>query len=220
MAALSHQQAREIVRDAWRLVHGREPTDNELTYAQAIAHLETGYGRIGQFAAMADRGQYQWGALERRRLPDGSCPPGTAPGTDLGPVCFYVYGSDTLAAAAFIRTLTRRHWPVIQAMQGSAEDVARAMRVPPAYYSGRSGSEQDRINYYASAITNHIRIIGAGSPTPPNGGGAAPSGAVAFTDPRRALVAAVAVGGLAWWYLYRTSSGRALRTDLGRVLAF
>ena len=218
MAALSHSQARTIVRDAWRLVHDREPTDNELLYTQAIALLETGYGRIGQFAAMADRGQFNWGALERRRLPDGSCPRGTAPGTDVGQVCFYVYESDTLAAAAFIRTLTKRHWPVIQAMQGSAEDVARAMRVPPAYYSGLSGNEQDRINAYANAISNSIRRIGANVPTP-NGGGTAPSG-VAAVDPRRALVAAVAVGGLAWWYFYRTSSGRALRTDLGRVFAF
>ena len=215
MAALSHAQVREIVRDAWRLVHGREPTENELLYSQAIALLETGYGRTGQFAAMAARGQFNWGALERRRLSDGSCPAGTAAGSDVGPVCFYVYESDTLAAAAFLRTLTKRHWPVVQAMQGSPEDVARAMRVPPAYYSGLSGSEQDRINAYASAIRNSIRRIGANAPTP----GGASSVLASATDPRRVLVAAVAAGALAWWYFYQTSSGRALRTDLARTFA-
>ena len=214
MAAVSHAQAREIVRTAWRLNHEREPTEGELLYAQAIALLETGYGRIGQFGAMAARGQYNWGALEGRRRPDGSCPEGMVPGSDQGAVCFYAFDSDLHAATAFIRTLTKRHWPVVQAMQGSPEDVARAMRVPPAYYAGRSGTENDRVNAYAQGIRNKIREIGANVPTPDGGAG------LSASDPqRRALVAAVAVGALAWWYLYRTSGGAGLRSNLAHLTA-
>lgn len=160
---MTHSEAREIVRQAWRRVHGRDPTDRELAYTQAIASLETGYGRAGQFGALAARGQYNWGALERRRLPSGECPDGTAAGTDEGPVCFYVFPSDVEAAAAFIRNLTTRHWPTLQAMnQGEAEDVARAMREPPAYYTGIAGSEDEKVRAYANGIRTQLRAIGAG----------------------------------------------------------
>ena len=37
------------------------------------------------------------------------------------------------------------------------------------------------------------------------------------TDPRRALVAAAAIGALTWWYLYRTSSGVSLRRGLSNL---
>jgi hypothetical protein len=159
-ASLSHAEARRIVAQAWQQVHGRSPTTNELNYTQAIALLETGYGRAGQFAQMAAQGQYNWGALERRRPQGGECPPGTAPGQDQGDVCFLVFPSDVEAAAVFIRNLTKRHWPTVQAMKGSPEDVARAMRVQPAYYTGNPGSEESKVNYYASAIRNGVRSIG------------------------------------------------------------
>ncbi len=159
MAALSHLQAWSIVADAWRDEHGRSPTYNEALFTQAIASLETGYGRAGQFRALSDRGHYNWGALERSRNADGSCPPGTAPGTDVGQVCFFVYPSDREAARAFIRTLTKKHWPTIAAMRGSAEDVARAMRVPPAYYQGYAGTEADRVAAYAGAIRGRAAEI-------------------------------------------------------------
>lgn len=158
---MTHAEAREIVRAAWKRVHGREPSENEIAYTQAIALLETGYGRSGQFGALAARGQYNWGALERGRSADGTCPAGTAAGSDQGRVCFYVFPDDVSAATAFIKNLTTRHWPTVQAMQGSAEDVARAMRVPPVYYVGLSGSEEDRIRAYANAITNALHQIGA-----------------------------------------------------------
>ena len=161
MAALSHAQARQIIADAWARVHGRAPTEPELTITQAIALLETGYGRAGQFSAMADQGQFNWGALERRPLADGSCPPGTVSGQDQGDVCFYVFPSDIEAAAQYIRTLTKKHWPVVQAMAtGSPEAVATAMRVPPAYYTGTGGSEADRIRAYANAIRGAITRSG------------------------------------------------------------
>lgn len=163
---LSHAQAREILRQAWRTVWGREPTAQELTYAAAVAYLETGYGRAGQFGTLAAQGIYNWGALERKPDANGECPPGTARGTDQGSVCFYAFPSDVAAAAAFVKLLTQSHWPVIAAMRGAPIDVARAMRVSPAYYTGTSGSSEDRAQAYASAITNAIRA--AGQPIPSN----------------------------------------------------
>lgn len=159
--ALSDASAREILREAWTRVHGRAPTSRELLYAQAIARLETGYGRAGQFGALAARGQFNWGALETRAPADGVCPAGTAPGNDQGSVCFFVFSSDVDAAAAFVRTLTKKHWPVLAAMKtGSPEDVASAMRVSPPYYTGISGSEQQKVQAYANAIASSIRAMG------------------------------------------------------------
>lgn len=156
---LSHLEAWQIVADAWRDEHGRSPTYNEALFTQAIALLETGYGRAGQFRALADRGQYNWGAMQRRPNADDSCPPGTAAGTDLRSVCFFVYPTDREAARAFIRTLTKKHWPTVAAMRGTADDLARAMRVPPAYYHGYSGTEEDRVAAYAGAIRGSAAAI-------------------------------------------------------------
>lgn len=209
MSSLSHAQAANIVHQAWQQVWGRAPTDRELAYAQAVAFLETGYGRIGQFAQMADRGQYQWGALERAQNADGSCPPGTAPGVDQGNVCFYVYSSDVAAATAFLKTLTRGKWPnVVNAMNtGSAVDVATAMYYPngpgstPHYFAGSSGSDQDRINTYAKAIGNALATAGY-SNLP--AGGASSSGGSLLVMGALGLAAGYAYvhyfGTPTWWH--------------------
>ena len=206
---MTHAQAREIVRRAWRRVHGRDPSERELVYAQAIASLETGYGRTGQFAAMAARGRYNWGALQRG-VPgaDGSCPAGSEPGLDASrPRCFLVFNSDEEAAAAFLHILTKTCWPVVSAMRGTPEDVATAMRVRPVYYEGLGGSEQDRIAYYANAIRGAARAAGnswerAGT-------------AVRASSPILPFAILAATGTYAWMML--TESGmRARRSIFGR----
>jgi hypothetical protein len=171
MAGLSHAQAHDVVVAAWQNVHGREPSAREALYAQAIAFLESGYGRAGQFGTLAARGQYNWGALERRVNADGSCPDGFALGVDQGQVCFYVFSSDVDAATAFVRTLTKGHWPVLQAMQGTPEDVAAAMRVPPPYYAGTASTEAQKVADYATAIRNAIKSIGTSVPGPVSAAG-------------------------------------------------
>ena len=205
---MTHAEAREIILRAWRRVHGRNPSERELVYAQAIASLETGYGRTGQFAAMAARGKYNWGALQRVPGADGSCPPGTEPGLDASrPRCFLVFDSDEEAAAEFLRLLTKRHWPVVSAMRGTPEDVATAMRVRPVYYEGLGGSEQDRITYYANAIRGAARAAG-------NSWERA-STAVRAASPILPLAILAATGTYAWMML--TQSGmRARRSIFGR----
>lgn len=162
---MTHAEARRIIEAAWTQVHGRPPSASEALYAQAIAYLETGYGRADQFQKYAESGQYNWGNIERRRNAEDDCPDGWVPGVDQGPVCFRAFSSDVEAAAYFIRVLTKGHWPVVQAMRGSPLDVASAMRASPAYYTGPEGSEGDKRAYYAKAITNAIHAIGEDAPT-------------------------------------------------------
>lgn len=162
MSGLSVAQASDILTQAWRAVWGRSPTQRELTYSLAIAWLETGFGRAGQFGTLAAQGQYNWGALERVPGPGGVCPPGTAGGQDAGNSrCFYVYGSDVAAATAFIHTLTKTHWPgVVPAMNsGSPTDVANAMGQPPAYFEAPAAT-------YAAGIANAAKHIGVSIPSP------------------------------------------------------
>lgn len=194
-SSLSHADARRIVIEAWRRVHGRDPTDLEAAYTQAIAWGENQYGRFGQFGAMAARGQFNWGSLHARgRPPD--CPAGSAPGTDVGKVCFLVFPDDVSAAAAFVRVLTKQHWPTIEAMAGTPEDVARAMRVPPAYYEGAPGTEQQKISAYAGLIRRSLDDVRRGAPVP-----AIPSAAPAS----RWILPALVLGGAG--YLYYRSYG-------------
>jgi hypothetical protein len=140
MTAAQIQAAQGILTNAWQAVWGRAPTPRELAFTTAIASLETGFGRAGQFAALAAKGQYNWGALEHVPNADGSCPAGTAGGQDAGNArCFYVYPSDLAAATAFVHTLTKTHWPgVVPAMNsGTSLDVATAMTQAPAYFEAK-----------------------------------------------------------------------------------
>lgn len=163
--SLSHAEARDIVVSAWHRVHGREPTELEAAYTQAIAWGENQYGRARQFGSLAANGQFNWGSLHARGTPP-NCPAGSAPGTDVGKVCFLVFPDDVSAAAAFVRVLTKQHWPTIVAMTGTPEDVARAMRAPPAYYEGPKGTEEQKVASYAGLIRQSLDEIRRGAPVP------------------------------------------------------
>ena len=197
-----HAQARVLLLEAWRAIHGRAPTTNELNAAQTIAHFETVYGRAGQFAAWAQEGKFNWGALQRVRNPDGSCPPGMQPGQDAANLrCFYVYPSDYEAAKAFLRVLTV-NFPVraaatIRAMAtGDLIQVAQAMRnSDPAH----AFFELDANEYGRRLVTRAKSIFGpgyAGVPTASSNVGI--------------IVGIVALGTGIWYYLTRfpPSAGR------------
>ena len=132
---MTHSEAKKIIQDAWRRVHGRDATDLETVYTQAIAWLESRYGRAGQFGKLAAEGHFNWGSLHARGTPP-DCPANAVEGFDVRPVCFLSFPDDVAAATAFVRVLTKQHWPTIDAMEGTPEDVATAMRVRPAYYEG------------------------------------------------------------------------------------
>jgi hypothetical protein len=171
-ATLSHAEARPIVIAAWQDLWGRDPTEREVAYSMAVASLETGYGRIGQFAAHAAQGQFNWGALEGRVDANGNCPPNMFKGSDQGTVCFFSFPTDQAAAKAFLKTLTQsfpsRAAAIVQAMNdGDATDVARAMRTPPAYYAGTAPTEEGKIAAYAAAIQGQLDQIAPGGLPPP-----------------------------------------------------
>ena len=149
--SLSHAQARSILASAFQSVMGRSASISELSYSQAIAWLENGYGRAGQFAAMAADGDYNWGSLHARGSPP-DCPAGSRAGSDQGQVCFQVYPTDEQAAAAFLRVLVRNRPSVLAAMSGSPEDVAHAMKVS-GYYTAPEST-------YAAAIRSAVKATG------------------------------------------------------------
>ncbi len=209
---MNDRDAAQIVTEAWRRVHGREPTALERTYAQAIARFETGYGRADQFGAMAEQGQFNWGAEQRRRGADGECPPGFASGIDQGQVCFFVFPTDVDAATAFVRTLTKTRWPTVPAMRGTPEDVATAMRTAPAYYAGVAGSEADKIRAYADGIRRNALAIAQSVPTPSLSGTTSVAG--------RALpwlVGLGLLGGAGYLYSREYGTPRALTDALSSV---
>lgn len=162
---MTHAEARRIIQDAWRRVHGRDATDLETAYTQAIAWLESQYGRAGQFGRFAADGQFNWGSLHARGTPP-DCPANSVEGFDVRPVCFLAFPDDVSAAAAFVRVLTKQHWPTIDAMTGTPEDVATAMRVKPAYYEGPPGTEDQKVAAYAGAIRRALSDIGRSAPVP------------------------------------------------------
>ena len=156
---MRHSEAAQVVTRAFTKVVGRAPTPSELGYCQAVGWLETFYGRGGQFAKLFADGKVNWGALETAKT-GGACPPGTASGSDVGTVCFYVYGSDDEACEAFLTTLlTANRTPgkapvqqdMISAMTGSPSDVAAVMKS-----HGYFGAPVDQ---YASAIATSLRAI-------------------------------------------------------------
>ena len=167
---MDDKQAYQIVKQAWKELHGREGTPAELVLAQAIQRFETAYGRAGQFAAMAAQGKYNWGALERGRNSDGSCPAGTEPGIDAGNArCFFVYPSDVSAAKASLYVLTKadgahanRTRATLAALgSGDPYAVAKAMRTSPAYYEGFGSTEAEKVHAYGSAIEKNAEVIQA-----------------------------------------------------------
>jgi len=169
---MTHAEARRIIEDAWRRVHGRDPTGLEASYTQAIAWLENKYGRAGQFAAFAANGQFNWGSLHARGSPP-DCPPGSVEGFDVRPVCFLAFPDDVSAAAAFVRTLTKsggttaeRTAATLDAMGGTPEDVATAMRIRPAYFEGPPGTEDEKVTAYAGAIRRALSDVSSGAPVP------------------------------------------------------
>lgn len=193
MSALSHATADKIIREEWQKVYGRLPTENEVMFTQAVAWLETNYGRAGQHGKLAEQGHYNWANIEKHRTGE-TCEPGWMPGKDQGDVCFRVFDTDNEAANALITTLTKRHWPVLQAMADPAtpEAIAQAMKVKPAYYAADEA-------LYAKAIANSLRAMGK-TPQPPS---AASQAVAATTKSAGGLVilgaTATAIGALYWY---------------------
>jgi len=165
MSSLPHAEARSILQDAWTQLTGSAPSERELSFVQSIALMETGYGRIGQFEKFAANGQYNWGALEAARLPDGSCKAGMVPGIDSGKqVCFLAFDSDVKAAKAYLWNLISNPYMAARTAAtraalatGDALAVATAMKTSLGWYT-------TSIEAYRDMIVNGLKAIGAAPP--------------------------------------------------------
>jgi hypothetical protein len=157
---MKHSDAKRIIDAAFVRVHNREPSPEESLYCQAVAWLETHYGRHpGQHAEWASQGLFTWGNIEKAAA---SCSPPWYPGTDAGNKrCFLLRNSDEDAAVDLVKNLTARHWPVLQAIatQGTPESVAEAMKAVPAYYEAPMAQ-------YAAGLRNAVKAIQTEVPIP------------------------------------------------------
>lgn len=195
---MNHAQAADIVRRAWTSVWGAPPSENARRLVQAVALLESGYGRApGQHARWAATGRYTWGNLETAPLPDGSCRAGWDRGTDAGsPRCFRLHDNDHDAARAMIVNLTKDHPARAEKIRaaletGDAEVMAEAMRSPPGYFEAPAHG-------YAIGLDEGLRVIDravprGSAPTVPGAampGTPAPSGSVPLTIAALSMVAA------------------------------
>ena len=133
------QNAANIMREAWSLVHGRAPSEGELLYSLVVARLESSFGR-GWKGAMADSNN--WGAVQcgQAAIAQGAqCISwqDTHPDGRKYDVGFRKYASPVEGAADVVRNLTKQRpsvWAVMRA-KGPLADFARAMRVE-RYYGG------------------------------------------------------------------------------------
>lgn len=169
---MNERQAAQIVKDEWFKIFGREPSNLETIFMMGVARLETGYGRLGQHGKLAEKGMYNWANIEKAQssFPNGECPNGWASGKDwaeqtggTSPVCFQVFNSDNEAANALIRNLTKRHWPVLKAINddGTAESVAHAMKIGFDGNVGTNGAYYTADeSKYASLLKSNIIAIG------------------------------------------------------------
>lgn len=196
---MNHAQAADIVRRAWALVWGAAPSDNARRLVQAVALLESGYGRApGQHARWAATGRYTWGNLETAPLPDGSCRAGWDRGTDAGsPRCFLLHDTDVDAARAMIVNLTKDHPARAEKIRaaletGDPEVMAEAMRSPPGYFEAPAHG-------YAIGLDEGLRVIdravprGASAPSVPGSGPVVASGSVPLAIGASLMVAASAL---------------------------
>ena len=180
---LPHSQAREILREAYKRLFHRDPTDGELDFGLATAFFESGYGRAGsanwakpgQFARWASEGLYNWGALESgipgpegafNKFQAAGLNPVKKKGSDAGrPAYFYLFPSDVDAAQAFLMTWGRPD-TLKAAATGSPQSVAAAMRnhgyyegfwVPPGNPQHRKIPPFKEANSIAEAEANNIK---------------------------------------------------------------
>ena len=171
-----HQAAREIVKEALLEVLQREPTPNEVLYAQAVGWLETRYGTA--WASEAGRNAHSWGAVQYRtaqRL--GLTPPyptfspdnlgflhsDSHPNSDGSNtkyvVYFRKYSSDIDGAVGLVEQMYKRRPQVLRAAHdGDAYAVSAAM-YDTTYYQGYGHNREERIANHHRAVLGAINAI-------------------------------------------------------------
>lgn len=184
---MSDAAAQDLLRDAWRNVHGGEPPRVGLRMLQAIARFEGSYGTA--FKDKNGKPVWNFGAIHRgfpdadgncqdgdglvldsvptQIVPDGAgkCPPGHIRiGTGCNkqyPVCMKGYGDCVLCGAEdLVRQLGPKQRPLSykELLGGTPETLAKAM-YREKYFGGGGQTEEARIGTYADEIRTNATII-------------------------------------------------------------
>jgi len=174
----ARQAAREALREAWGAVPGLPTmTEAALQMVQAVALGGEGSDGAGCWTSRGSAPPcpgvcHNWAGLQLPGSPtthDGSvpaCPAGSAPctdrladGTPFG-VCFKTYASQAEGARDYLQRLLVTHGvgPVVGG--GNADLVARVM-YESHYFTGTSGTAEERIAAYANNIANAAERIAA-----------------------------------------------------------
>lgn len=149
---MQHADARPIVADAVAAVLGPSEPLSVIQVAQAVAALETRYGRAWRVSFPV----YNWGAIQASRPP---CDPAASflytdkrPDGRVYSVCFRRYSNDDDGAEDLIRVLYAKRPTVLAAARaGDLRAVAVAMRAT-RYYEGIGATEEQRIEGYARGL--------------------------------------------------------------------
>lgn len=217
-----HQLARSQLILGWFKVHPSvSPTLPELQGIQAVADLESGYGK-GYGACR------NWGSAHAGK-PDaaGKCPPGTLLWTDHDKdgnpyqTCMRCYADDIEAAAHLVSLVTTARPHVWQALRAgrSLLDVANEMarkvtlsngkviypyfEANPAYYGK---GLQLRAPVIAAALGEPVAFLDQGGKPPPAPPAPVPNGPLTQSN-TGAGVFVLGAGGLALWLALRGRSG-------------
>lgn len=193
-------EARAIMAQAVREQFGYDLRDEGREMLLAIAYLETQFGspdlgwedshNWGGVTYNPKRGEpfVSWGSLDH---PDKD--------KNGNPVVyrFQRYPSDLEGAKDMARIALRTPQEREAAVLGTPEDLAAAM-YDAGYYTGVSGSREDRIQAYANAMRSAMAKLGSGAvnPTPPRSGGDGGASGGGLLIAGGALLVAL-VGGLA-----------------------
>ena len=188
MPAEAHKGAAEVVRGAFRQLHGRDPSPRELLFSLAIGRLESGYGRASYKGPNDEpvTGHNNWGAVqaggnwtgETFEAKDSSPDPSAPGGQRVYVTRFRRYPTPEAGAADLIKQITTQRPVVWAAMRSDGATVYQfsdAMRrskyyegfCPKASAAGKKGrlgvpTTEAEFACHAEAVKGHANLVGKG----------------------------------------------------------
>jgi len=196
-----HEEARTILLDAFGRVFGRSPSLAEIQAVQAVALLETGYGRGWKGTG---RGSNNWGAITTTR-PDSLSFEHRDSRRDAGTgeIVEYVtwfrgYPSPVDGAADLVSVMYVRRPSVLEAAKAAdLYGVSRELR-ETSYYLGTAPTREGQIGSHFDRMQESVEAISAGLGEPNAFAGEAisvPGGRGGFG---LGLLALMGLGGAVW----------------------
>lgn len=210
VGGLPHAEARATLLRVWPSWALGEPTPAAVQAMQAVALLESSYGR-GWKKGSPMESSHNWGAVQTKAKPP--CPAGTALQGDTHAdgtpytVCFKVYPDDDAGALDMLATVRRIWGPrrLAALSTGDADRFADA-QIGSGYTEGRGKTLRDRkIAYRDGNFLPAIRSVAKslGEPVMWTKSGTLENAAPAWVRP--VVVGAVALGAGVWsWHLLRS----------------